>query len=88
VCQARLVERFDDGETICAVIIANTRSREREGLLPNRNALSRRFIAERTACTGPCGSEDVISKASPYRNEAFALQRTANHVDQRLEQMR
>jgi hypothetical protein len=36
-CQTRLVESFDNGETIHAAIIAKTRSRERDALLPNIN---------------------------------------------------
>jgi hypothetical protein len=37
--------------------------------------MSRRFIAERTACTGPCGSEEVIPQRLILDLAAFPIKR-------------
>jgi hypothetical protein len=51
--------------TLREAIIANIKSRSREGRLPSKDGISSRFIVLRTACPWPCGNEEVISNASP-----------------------
>ena len=71
--QLRAVANLLCGSITRAAIIASTRSRSRDGLRSNNDAMRRRFIAEPIACTAPWARERMISNTSSTGASALPL---------------
>ena len=88
VCQSRVVASFEQGKRIRCTIMANTKSRSRQGLEAISVSRPSLRIIRSTASTCPWGKERSVRKASLVETKVSPLRLRRIRVDDCFGQMR